>query len=518
MLRTTNKRSDGSDGDGPTHESASRKRALSLRGKLLRLLFGLILGLLLSELVLYVYFGYLIWLPLAIPPKYDTDQTSIRLAVLGGSTSKGVPYNGALRSAGFERDFTLLGTTQLLLDLRFGYSNVEADLYAEGGWPLENAVKCYWETAEFRPDVMVLYSGHNELASYYSSNMVPPLESLSLLSHTNTGRLLLRDLYRRQANVEDLEYRGKFFSENTLPSYEADFNKSRYKNYVIRLIKHCRNEGILLMVVIPEGNYLYPPTRSIYRGPKQRQAEALKLFKLAFYLKYYKQHDERARAILEELTEFCSFADLYFELGEIHYRQGRLEQASVCLSQARELDEFPAVIKSEYRQMLVELARRHNVPTIDMRELITQRLGVSLPDNSCFVDSCHFRPQVYEILAGEIIRVMRERRFAKLDLPDKDLTILAPEREEYLGLTKERVLYCWARAHNWVAEEAHETFLRLPRLESSRRFLKEIQAAPPPPSVTSFVDEKVAWVENEIESERARLLNWIRTDNELWEE
>ena len=517
MSNTTNSRLEESDA-ATVRSSSPTGQPLSLRGKLLRLLFGLTFGLLLSELGIYVYFGHLVWLPLAAPPKYDTDQTSIRLAVLGGSTSKGVPYNGALRSAGFDRDFTLLGTTQLLLELRYGYTNVETDMYAEGGWPIENAVKCYWETAEFRPDVMVLYSGHNELASYYSSNMVPPYEALSPLSRTNTGQLLLRDLYRRQASAEDLEYRGKFFTENTLPSYEAEFNKERYRNYVLRLIKHCRSEGIFLIVVIPEGNYLYPPTRSVYHGPSQRQEECLKRFKQAFYLKYYKQDDAGARAILEELTEICSFADLSFELGEILYRQGNIEKATKYLGQARELDEFPPVIKSEYRQLLLDLARRYDVPTIDMRELITDRLGVPLPDHSCFVDNCHFRLPLYEVLAGEIIRVLREGPFGKLDLPGKDLTILARERDEYLGLTEEQILYCWARAHNWVAEEASETFLRLPRLESSQRFLREIQAAPPPPSVTKFVNEKIAWVEKEIESERARVLNWIREDNELWEE
>ena len=518
MPSTTNNRPEVSDDDAATRESSTSIQPLSLRGKLLRLFFGLTLGLLLSELALYVYFGHLVWLPLATAPKYDIDQASIRLAVLGGSTSKGVPYNGALRSAGFDRDFTLLGTTQLLLELRYGYSNIEVDMYAEGGWPIENAVKCYWETAEFRPDVMVLYSGHNELASYYSSNMVPPHEALSPLSRTNTGRVLLRDLYRRQASGEDLEYRGKFFSQNTLPAYEAAFNKSRYQNYVIRLIKHCQNEGIFLIVVVPEGNYLYPPTRSVYRGPQQRQQEALKRFKQAFYLKYYKQDDAGARSILEELTKICSFADLSFELGEIHYREGNLEQASKYLNQARELDEFPPVMKNDYRQLLVELAGRYDVPTIDMHDLITDRLGVALPDHTCFVDNCHFRLPLYEILASEIVRVLRQRQFGRLDLPEKDLTILPRERDEYLGLTEEQILYCWARAHNWVAEEASETFPRLPRLETSQRFLQEIQASPPPPSVTRFVDEKLAWVEKEIESERVRLLNWIREDNELWEE
>jgi len=497
----------------PTGQSHRRGRKLSLGGKLLRLLFGLVLGLLLSELLVYLYFEQLIWLPLATPPKYDLDRTAVRLAVLGGSTSKGIPYSGAV-PADFGRPFTLLSTTQLLLDRRFGYSNVEVDLYAEGGYPIENAVKCYWQTAEYKPDVMVLYSGHNEWG-YYSSNMTPPLDFLPLLRRTNTGSLLLRDLFRRQSHIEDSVYHGKLFSDNIFPSYEATFNKARYKNYVERVIKHCRSQEIFLILVVPEGNYLFPPTRSVYHGPLAEKDQALKRFKQAFYYKHFKQDLDRARLILEELSEFCSFADLYFELGEIYYRQGETKRARQFLRQARNLDEYPPVIPPEYQQILRELAQQHDVPQIDLSELITQRLGLEIPDYSCFVDNCHFKPQLYEALAAEIIRILRDHQVADLQLPEKDLTIQQRERAEYLGLTEDRIVHSWARAHLWVAEEAGETFLKLPRLENSMSFFRDLQSAPPPAVLTKFVDDTVIWLEEEIESERARLLQWIRAENEL---
>ena len=502
----------------PVQASADGGRPLSLRGKLLRIAFGLAVGLILSELGIHFYNEWWVWTPYDRPPEYQVDKAHIRFAVLGGSTSKGSPYNGEMRFAGFEHNFTLLSVTQLLLERRYGYTNIKVDLYASGGWPVENSVKFYWKMAEYKPDVLVLYTGHNEKTGYYSSNMTPPPGALSFLGATNTGALLLRDLFKWQVDLDDREYEGLLFSENVLPFYEAAANKARYLGYVEKIIEHCQREAIFLIVVIPEGNYLFPPTRSIYQGPATRKDEALKTFKQAFYYKHFKDDADRALPLLEELTEFCGFADLYFELGEIYYRQGEIDKAREFLRKARDSDPFSVMMSSDYQQSLRELVRRHDVPSIDMHALLTQELGVELPDYSCFVDNVHLRMHVYEALNQQIIGKLQEHRFVKLDLPEKDLTIHKDDREQFLGLTEDHIIHAQARAHGRVVDEAAETFLRLTRLLTPLKVLRDLQAATPSPLAATFVNNKLPSLEKEVEAQRARLQKWIRQGNDSLKE
>lgn len=490
----------------------------AIRTRILLVLLGLFAGLVVCEVALYIYNARLVWLPYRTPPPYRTDNSRIRLAVLGGSTSNGGPYSDAqtlLRNRfgrrlpdGVEGNFNLLTVTQYLLKSRYGISNVDVDAYTYGGWPLEWAVKDYWQNAEAKPDVLVLYTGQNEWASYYSCNMRPPPGALSFLGRLNTGSLVLRYLFMRQARDDDLiDYNGDFLNREVIPWYEESFNRNRFVRYVETLIRHCREEGIFLIVVIPEGNHLYPPARSVYRGPGNRRAEAIRLFKQAFRLKHFEEDLDGARALFEQLDGFCGFTDLYYELGDVYYRQGDLEKARDYLCAARDAAGIPTTVTSEYRDLLRDLARRHNVPAIDMYDIVVQQMGATVPDFSIFVDDCHLKPKVYEALSREIIRVLRQYECPKLDLPDKPLELSPDEWAKGVGLTDEVVAVGVVEANRYIATQANNTFLKLSGLETCLRYypvIGEDQVV-----ASRIAAARVPELKKRIQEQRERLRVWV---------
>ncbi|MDP6848879.1 MAG: hypothetical protein QGI24_08845, partial [Kiritimatiellia bacterium] len=498
--------------------SAAGKKPGAIRSKLFLAMIGLCAGLAVCEISLCVYNRWLAWLPYGNPPPYQVGNSGIRLAVLGGSTSNGGPYSDAqtlLRNKfrrslpeGVEGNFNLLTVTQYFLKNRYGYSKVEVDAYTYGGWPLEWTVKDYWQNAETKPDVLVLYTGQNEWASYYSCNMRPPPRAVSFLGHLNTGSLILRYLFMRQARDDDLvDYNGGFLNREVIPWYEASFNRKRYVRYIETLIRHCRQESIFLIVVIPEGNHLYPPARSVYRGPADRRDEAISLFKQAFRLKYFEQNLDGAKALFEQLDGFCGFTDLYYELGDIYYRQGNFEKAREYLCAARDAAGIPTTVTSDYRDLLRELAGKHDVPAIDMHELIVEQMGATVPDFSVFVDDCHLKPQVYEELSREIIRVLRENRCPKLDLPEKTLKLSHEEWIKGVGLTDEVVAVGVVEANRYIATQSNNTFLKLPGLETCLRYFPAIgkdQKVAAQITATRMPDLK-----KRIREERERLRVWV---------
>lgn len=489
--------------------SANRYKKLQLVG------FGLLLGLLLAEAVLWVHAAVAAH---HVPRKRYADGPAatgvIRMAVLGGSTSNGSPYSDAMGDGTPGSAFNLLSVTGYLLENRYGCAAVEIENYAGPNWSAETTIEHYVERPGPKPDVLVLYTGQNETTRYYSPNMVPPPTFLSPLARLQSGSLLLRRLFTRQVVPVDQRYTGKFFSDNIIPSYERKHNLVRFKRSVERLIRHSAAEGIFLIIVIPQSNYLFPPVRSVYHGPTARKAEALRLFKQAWEARHVANAPGRALALLEQLREFCSFADLYYELGQLHYARGDVDAALPYLRLARETDGFPTCITPAYRNVLRELVEEYGVPHVDMDDLLRNTLGRPVPDYTSFLDDCHLSRDVYLGLSRRLIGVMSEHGLAGLDLPPRDLGSTPGEWQQHVGITPA----VWEEALRWEARYhanmAYYMFCRLGVLKQARRLLAESGQDAVPGTANAF-DEQAATVDVLIRAEEERMRKWVHHEGPM---
>jgi hypothetical protein len=460
----------------PSHGAARTPRTrISSGSRVLLALFGLAVGLGLAELGLHVHADRRLTAPFRTPPGYQHGPSRIRLAVLGGSTSLGMPYNEARQEvlkleplrAGPEAipPFNLLSFTQLVLERTYGSSEVEATVLARGGWSLEWAMRCYWRYVKHKPDVLVLYTGQNEWVCYYTSAMRPPPRALSFLGHLNTGSRLLRRQFLSSARPGEDNSDGPFLLEADLPWYEAAYNRKRFRTCVETLIRHCRQSDIFLIIVIPETNYLWPPSRSVYAGPAGRRAEAAERFRTALYHKYCRHDLEQAEAVLKRIAGFCEFANLHYELGHIHYLRGEFDEARTRLLAARDTAATPHSITSEYRELLRERARAHGVAWIDMHPLVTEAVGAEVPDFTAFVDDCHLTPRIYTLLTKEILRTLAKRGPARLGLDPSGPLPASTDWLQVVGLTEAVVNLARVEANGGLGlKEVWHSRLKVPRL------------------------------------------------------
>ncbi len=481
--------------------------------KLSLVVLGLCLGVLLAEVaVRIVERGAARRVPSKRYLSSPAGGAPLRLAVLGGSTSNGSPYSDVMGGAPGSA-FNLLSVTEFLMEQRYGCPAVEVDNYAGPNWSAQTTVKHYFERPGHRPDVLVLYTGQNETTRHYSPNMVPPPAALSVFARLRSGNLLLRRMFTRQVAPQDQRYEGQFFSDNVIPAYERKHSLARYKRCVEQLIRHAADEGIFLVVVIPQSNYLFPPTRSIYRGPARRKTEALRLFKEAW--RASRRGDaERACALLEQLRAFCDFADLHYELGNYHYSRGEFETALPQLRRARESDGFPICITPAYRDALRELVEKHKVAHIDMDAVIKGALGRPVPDYASFLDDCHLYPEVYLALSREIVRVLRESGFAKLDLPVKELAMTRDDWARHLGITPA----VWRASLDWEASyhanQAGYTFLKRRSLVKALDYLRMAEEAGAGQTDPSSAGQTAA-LEGAYRAEMVRLARWGAHDGPM---
>jgi len=468
--------------------------------RLLLSILALALALAVGEAGLALYNRYFRWAEFRKPIAYtqDADQDRIGLVVLGGSTAQGSP------KAKFSMGVPLQG----LLYSRCGVG-CRLQTCATGGWALEDAMRAWWDQATARPDIMIVYSGHNQLFRYYPPAMKPP--PLGFLGRLRTGRLLLHWLCVRQPYDDHKTYLGGLFCDTSIPWYELATNLADYRAQLELLIRHCRENDIFLVLVVPACNYVMPPNRSRYDGPPQRRAEALRLFKQACHSKYFEQDDDAAVALLRRLAGFCSFAQLHYELGEIYYRRGETGQALDQLARARDLDGYWIRMPEPYRQVIVELGAEHDVPVVDMRRVITEQLGRAVPDGEIFYDHVHFIPDAYMALEKEILDILLKKRVAGLaPLPGR--IPLPPEWQQRIAVTEERRACILAQAMNETrTAAADETFMKYPAYVFARDKLKSIDMAVLPPDARQFVSHELRQLETLIAGERKRMLQWTQT-------
>jgi hypothetical protein len=471
--------------------------------RLVLVALGLVVGLVICELCLRMYDACWIGFRYRNPPNYIKDAGNLRIALLGESVANGFPYREG--SLGYEKlgDFNLLTLTQILLKEELGCRNVVIENYALGGIRANAVIQRYWTLAKYKPNALVIYCGNNEFPCSYKDRAWRP-RSLWHLGRLKVGALLLR--WFNVSNFVKADPRPSPLTQDLLvPAWELEFNRDRYRQCIDSLLKHCRQEGITAIVVIPEANHLLCPQLSIYHGPPDREEEAVRLFKEAFYRKHFAGNELRAREIMEELVNFCGFAHLYFELGETYYREGHFDKAHHYLHAAIETDLFPPAITETYKRELRDLAAAYGVPCIDTAEVLARRLGKPVPDNACFLDSCHLTMAAYAALSREIVQVLEAQSVVDAHSEPASNSIQPTDPSTYVRGTRKRYQSMCLMMPNAVIDT---DFIKLYHIQRGIDLLKSesFMPLPHPPEVAAKV---VLW-ERLLQQEREKLLEWSR--------
>lgn len=477
------------------------KNNVSFREKCLLTILSIILGLILSECIarLYFYLDYNVFINKSVKFK-NNDKNSYRIAILGESTSRGFPYNMVDVYYKEPYDFYLPTFTKIILEKYYNQKEIIIDPFCEGGWTIKQSVEYYFKNVKYKPNLIIIIAGFNEVPCYYSPNMDEIPFFLLPLSKIKVGELILRAIYIKPV-VEDTRYKGDFFSKKIIPDFERERIERRYEKYLKMIAIHATKEKIPLIIISPDGNYLFPPTRSIYNGPKEKKNLALQLFKKAFYYKYFENNIKKAKEILLKIKEFASFADLYFELGEIYYIENDYENAEKHLRTAIDIDGYPFIPSSNLRDICKRIAENYNFPFIDMHDVITKRLNAKIPDYNFYIDNAHLKLIVYFELNKAILEIMDKYNFFHF-LPDFDNAIKKinfNEAIKFLHIPSDLEKKISYNSLEWFDEQSNYFFIKY-RFYSIMLKLKQI------------VDNKGVFpdLENRFYNEKRRLLKWIQ--------
>ena len=364
-------------------------------------------------------------------PKNKPAGTT-RVFCLGGSTTFGRPYDDRTSFCGWLRSF-----------LR------EAD--RDGRWELINAGGISYagyrvavlleELLRYDPDVIILYTGHNEFleARTYGSTLSSPslLQRLRALAghsrlYTVMFRLLApvgpdggskpaadsnpapprdgRDLLpaevqerlNRSVGPEDY-YRDDRFAARVL---------AHYRHNIERMTRMARAAGVRILLVAPASNLRdCAPFKSEHRDGIT--PEALRRWHADLATGKAALAAERHANALAGFDRAAAIDDRYAEL---HYLRGRAldglerpEQARQAYVRARDEDICPLRALTPMREIVTDVARECDVPLVDFAALAARESADGIPGANLFLDHVHPTIEGNRLLALAILAAMRDR-------------------------------------------------------------------------------------------------------------
>ncbi len=354
------------------------------------------------------------------PESFSSNKpdNGFRIFCLGGSTVQGRPF-------ALETSFpTWLEISLQAADMSRRWEVVNCGGISYASYRL---VPILQEVLQYEPDLIVLYTGHNEFLEDRSFDHIRRrgefLNALIAAASRLRTFTLMREGYLRLQGIssEDsarvrpllptevdalLDYRGG------LEAYHRDDRWRRgvimqYRQNLRRMVALACDAKVNLILVNPVSSLCdSPPFKSEHRADLSTQ-ERKKWESLCqgarqrFRREDYNIHE--AIALFERACEIDRLhAGTWYTLAECYRTVGRIEQARDAYVRAKELDVCPLRILQPMNEAVLELARETQTPLVDAQELFERHSPHGLVGGDWLLDHVHPAIKGHQLLADEI--------------------------------------------------------------------------------------------------------------------
>ena len=354
------------------------------------------------------------------PDSFPAEKGSnvFRVFCLGGSTVQGRPF--AVETA---------FSTWLKISLQASDPDRRFEVVNCGGisYASYRLVPILEEVLGYQPDLIILYTGHNEFLEDRTFDHIASRGRLVNASLEAATRLrtftLLREGYLRLHGISSsdppesrpilptevdalLDYRGG------LEAYHRDDAWRRgviaqFRYNVRHMVELARDAGVDMLLVNPVSNLRdSPPFKSEHRAD-------LSPAELARWESLCETAHEQARRgnydlhkAIRLFEQACRIDPLhaggFYNLASCYQAAGQWDQARQAYLQAKELDVCPLRILQEMNQAVLEIARDTGTPLLDAQELFQLRSANQIVGGDWMVDHVHPSIEGHQLLADAL--------------------------------------------------------------------------------------------------------------------
>lgn len=349
------------------------------------------------------------------PDAVDDAGRTVDVVIMGESSAYGDPY-GEWFSVGSMVTWKL---GEAIPERRFVLHNL-----AVPGVRLER-IQQGLEKLDRRPDLAILYAGHNEISMrniwnysppYYLDARQPPkppapTEKLSTLS--TICRLIDATIDRRLPSLTPVRTPERRLVD--VPTYNTrELNDwlAEFRTRIEAITAYFERLGARVVLVIPPGNDAdFEPSRSFLPPStplSEREAFATR-FEAARNLERTDPPAAEAsyRRLLDEQP---GFAETHYRLARLLEQSGHPNEATRHYVAARDLDGLPVRCISRFQAAYRETAARHpDAILIDGPAVLRRRSGRPAAGDDFFTDAMHPSLIGYTGLADEILHALHAR-------------------------------------------------------------------------------------------------------------
>lgn len=344
-----------------------------------------------------------------------------RIFCLGGSTVAGRPYQT-------ETSFTTfleLALNTAAPERRWEVVNCGGISYAS--YRLAPIVK---EVLEYKPDLFILYTGHNEFLedrTYRSVKQSPWILAAprAHLSRLRTTTLLRTAFHNWREGSGQPERKPELTAEvNALLDYRGgleDYHRdaawrqgviAHYRANLQRIVRMGQDAGVPLVLVNPVCNLRScPPFKSEHRA--ELTADELRqwtnLWSEARTL--YRNNVRRALKLLRQAEAIDDqFAGLHYDIAKCSESIGLIGEARRAYVKAKELDVCPLRILAEMNDAVHEVSRNTGVPLVDVRALFASLSRDGTPGGDLLVDHVHPSIKGHQRIANALVAALTDQK------------------------------------------------------------------------------------------------------------
>jgi hypothetical protein len=344
----------------------------------------------------------------------------LRILVIGESSARGEPYH------------PWLSVPQIVawrLERILPGRHVSVDMWATGGATLAMMHERL-AGLTYRPDVMIVYVGHNEFQTRYSWFREVSYYRDARQASWGIGPVALRSPWSRdwsplcrlalelrdgqQVDIEPPRQVTRRPVDRPVCTLEetaaivADFERR-----LVAIAAYCTKLGTLLVFIIPPGNDAgFDPSRSVLAAstPDCERAGFARALARARALEC--ADPARALAAARELVAaHPEFAEAHYRLARLLERAGDWAGARRHYIAARERDALPLRCPEPIRQVFQAVAARHtDVVLVDGPRVLEAASPHGFLGDEFFHDAQHPNVAGYSVLAQDLLRQLRTRR------------------------------------------------------------------------------------------------------------
>ena len=342
-----------------------------------------------------------------------------RIFCLGGSTVQGRPYS-------IETSFS----SWLELSLEAGDSETNWEVVNCGGvsYASYRLVPILQEILNHQPDLIILYTGHNEFLEERSYSGIKQTSGVVAWTYQSLGRLRSMQFLHQLVNSsrqEDLDVLNEEVDaildyEEGLTDYRRDeqLRRSVINHFEVnlrRIVRLTQEANVPLLIIDPPANLLDCPPFKSEDSNSLDSVDVAKSNALANDARELASNDrQQAVELLSQAVNINKqHAGLHYQLGLLLYESENYSEARYHFQQAIDEDICPLRIITPLSDITHQVAVDHKIPLVKVKQRFSSLSEGMISGENLFIDHVHPNFRGHQVIAEEIMKALQKLEIIK---------------------------------------------------------------------------------------------------------